>query len=213
MIEFKAKDSRLTILICIYAAALIGANILAVKLTSVAGLVFPTGTLAFLVAFLITDIVTEVWGPKPARELIIGGFISNIVVVGFIHLAIAMPPAGFWVYQYQFSNILAGSARIVAAGMATYLVSKHLNVWVFDKIRHRTKGKHLWFRNNVSSLIAQFVDTTMFITLAFVGTFEIGYVGEMIIATFIVKMVLDICKTPFVYLGVWWSRKPSFGFI
>ena len=207
MIEFKTRDSRLAVLTCIFAAALISANILAVKLTSVAGLVFPTGTLAFLVAFLVTDIVTEVWGPKSARELIIGGFVSNIIIVGMIHLAISMPPAGFWEYQDQFANILSGSSRIVIAGLVTYLVSKNLNVWVFDKIRHKTEGKHLWLRNNVSSLIAQLVDTAMFITLAFVGTFDIGYIGGMIFATFIVKIVLDICKTPLVYLGVWWSRK------
>ena len=82
-----------------------------------------------------------------------------------------------------------------------------VNVYIFDKIKAQTGDKWLWLRNNVSSIIAQFVDTAIFITAAFIGVFEIRYMLGLVVAQWLVKVGLDVIKTPVVYLGVWFCKR------
>ncbi|MCL2047301.1 MAG: queuosine precursor transporter [Defluviitaleaceae bacterium] len=199
-------DRKYTLMAMLFTTCFVVANILAFKLVAIFGFVFPVAVFAFLLAFCITDVVTEVWGPKAAQTLVFGGFAANVTAVLLIRFAIALPPADFWTHQEAFGLVIGSVPRIIVAGMVTSLVSKTLNIYVFEQIRKKTGEKHLWLRNNGSSFVAQLVDTAMFQLLAFFGVYEIGELATMILTTFCIKMLLDLLKTPLVYLGVWYCK-------
>ena len=203
----RPRDAKFGLLAMLFVTCFIVANITAFKRVEVLGLVFPSAVFAFLLAFVITDVTAEVYGGRTARELIVGGFIANMAAVILIQLAIALPAAGFWVHQDAFSLVLGYGLRITAAGMVTFVVSKNINIWIFEKIRAKTGKRHLWLRNNGSSFVAQLIDTAMFQLLAFAGDMPWGALWAMILTSFVVKMVLDLAKTPLVYLGVWYCDR------
>ena len=199
-------DKKFGLMAMLFATCFVVANILAFKLVSVFGFVFPSAVFAFLLAFSITDIVTEVWGGKAARSLIVGGFVANLLAIFLIQFAIVLPPGGGWGFQDEFGLVMGSVPRITFAGMVTFVVSKNLNIYVFEKIRKKTGVKHLWLRNNGSSFVAQFVDTAMFQALAFLGVIPVEILLPMMFTSFCVKMFLDLLKTPLVYLGVWYCK-------
>jgi uncharacterized integral membrane protein (TIGR00697 family) len=91
--------------------------------------------------------------------------------------------------------------------MVAYLVSQLHDVWAFLFWRRVTKGKHLWLRNNLSTMASQLLDSVIFITLAFAGTVELSVLGNMIAGQYLVKFILALADTPFCYLAVRWARK------
>jgi uncharacterized integral membrane protein (TIGR00697 family) len=171
--------------------------------------VFPSAVFAFLLSFSIIDIVTEVWGGKTARSLIYGGFVANLLAIILIQFAIIMPPGGGWGFQDEFGLVMGSVPRITIAGMVTFVISKNLNVYIFEKIRGKTGVKHLWLRNNASSFVSQFVDTALFQAFAFLGVIPLNILIIMMVTSFCVKMVLDVLKTPLVYFGVWYCKRGS----
>ncbi len=98
-------------------------------------------------------------------------------------------------------------SRIVAASMVAYLISQLHDVWAFLFWRRVTAGKHLWLRNNLSTIVSQFLDSIIFITLAFAGTVANAVLVNMIISQYLVKIILVLADTPFCYLAVRWARK------
>ena len=164
------RNSKFGLMAMLFVTCFVVANIIAFKRVEILGFIFPSAVFAFLLAFSITDIVTEIWGKKAARELIVGGFVANVLAMLLIQFAIALPPAGFWAFQSEFEIIMGSAARIAASGMIVFVISKNLNIFAFDKIRSRTGAKHLWLRNNGSSFVAQLVDTILFQLFAFAFT-------------------------------------------
>ena len=84
------------------------------------------------------------------------------------------------------------------------MVSQHLDVWIFHKLKQITNGKHLWLRNNLSTLTSQFIDTTIFITISFYGVFPIL---PAIFGQYLIKVIIALLDTPIVYLAVLTIRK------
>jgi uncharacterized integral membrane protein (TIGR00697 family) len=164
------------------------------------------GILSFPITFMITDVVGEVWGKKIAQQLVLVGFIANILMVGLYQLGILLTPAVFWGGQEAFKSILGSVPRIVGASLAAYAVSQTLDVWLFHKIKDSFKYG-LWLRNNVGTIVSQAIDSAIFLLLAFVGTMAFSELVSMYIAYIIVKWIIALIDTPFVYLGVWWARR------
>jgi uncharacterized integral membrane protein (TIGR00697 family) len=131
----------------------------------------------------------------------------NLVMTAYLYLGRVLPPASFWSHQAAYETILGTIPRIVAASMVAYLVSQLHDVWAFLFWRRVTKGKHLWLRNNLSTMASQLLDSVIFITLAFAGTVELSVLGNMIAGQYLVKFILALADTPFCYLAVRWARK------
>ena len=93
---------------------------------------------------------------------------------------------------------------MLIGGWTSYAVSQHLDVWIFHKIKEKTKGKHLWLRNNVSTLISQFIDTLIFITIVFYGVCPLW---NAIFGQYIIKVIIALLDTPIVYLAVKFLNK------
>jgi hypothetical protein len=186
----------------VFVTALIVSNITAVKIVSYGDLVFPAAVLAYAVTFLFTDLYSEVWGKEEATKLVRIGFLCNIVALLLIRFAIILQPASFY-DQSSFVTILGGSSRIIIASMIAYLVSQHHDIWAFHFWRRKTGGKYLWLRNNASTMLSQFLDTTIFIFLAFYST---GPILTMIGSQYLIKLFIAAVDTPFCYLLVKWCR-------
>lgn len=194
-----AKRYGLGIAMGTFSGMVVIANIIAIKPVMFGPFVVPAAVLIYAATFLMTDVITELWGKKKAQEAIIGGFIANVFLVMGIYLTIYWPGAAFWKNQQALVSILGLTPRIVFASMIAYLISQTHDVLIFHFWKTKTKGKHLWLRNNASTAVSQLIDTLIFITIAFYGLMPLV---PLIIGQYMVKLIIAACDTPFCYIGV-----------
>lgn len=191
--------------IALVAALVVMANIFANKMVSMGPFTLPGGVIIFSMIFLITDLISEHWGKAEARKAVWAGFLSGLVLIGSTYLVIYWPPAPYAVeFSEQFSEVLGLTPRITVAGFLAYLVSQHHDVWAFHFWKEKTQGRHLWLRNNASTIISQLLDTVVFTVIAFYGVVPIW---EIIWSTWVVKTLIAIVDTPFLYSSIWLMKK------
>ena len=201
------KDSKLMFLSTAFGVLFVLANILATKQIYLFGLAQDAGIFVFPITFLITDIVNEVYGSKVAQKLVNHGFILMVVVLGFIQFAIWYPGADFWHNQEAFATTFGSTFRITLGSLAAFFISQSWDVWMFDWIKRVTKGRHLWIRNNVSTITANMLDSVVFTFIAFWGVVPNSAVYAMIVGAWVLKFGFALLDTPFCYWGVKWVRK------
>lgn len=183
--------------IAIMASLIVVANILAVKLVTFGPFVVPAGVLVFSVTFLITDLLSEIWGKKYARIAIWSGMIASVFMMLSALIAINWSIAPFMAdFQGSYEAVLGFTPRLVIASIIAYLISQHHDVWSFHWWKKKTKGKHLWLRNNASTLVSQALDSSIFASIAFWG---ITPIWPIIIGNFVVKAIIALVDTPFMY--------------
>lgn len=160
----------------------------------------PIGTSLFAVTFVSTDVISEVWGPKVARKVVLLGLAVRIAMVAFLAYAVAVIGAPYWENQDAYESVLGSSSRILLAGILTYPVSQLADIWIFHKLKARQgNGNRLWVRNNISTFSSQVIDSALFVTIAFYGVFPAEVLLSMIAGQVFVKWVIALCDTPFVY--------------
>src|SRR5699024_1337833 len=175
-------------------------NILGVKLFAVGEFMLPAAVIVYMATFLITDVIGEVYGKKNARRTVQAGFFTQVVVLFFIYLAIELPPAPAFTMQAEYEMILGGSFRVIVASLVSYMVSQHLHVSIF----HRLKGRHgvrkLWLRNNVLAGVIQHVVSSKFFLISFFGSLLFEAMSCMFAVQYVDMMVIVLFDTPIVYL-------------
>lgn len=191
-------------LIALFAAAIVIANITAVKIVDIAGITVPASFIIYAATFLITDTINEVWGKDVAMKAVWAGFLALLMHVVVTQVAILLEPSALWAGQEAFTEVLKGSLRLSVASFLAFAVSQTLDVNLFAKIRSMTKGKYLWLRNNVSTQISQSIDAVIFITVAFWGVFP---VGALIVGTIVLKAIVTFLDTPFLYFIRWYYQR------
>jgi len=206
--EFGERDVLVLILLSgIFCASIVFANIAAgVKLELLFGLVIPAGTIAYCVTFPVTDIVDEIYGKRRAVYIVWAGLGAEIIMLILIGLDWIIPPLEPR-HQELYIQVFALQWRIVLASIVAYIISQHHDVWAFWKWREITHGKWLWIRNNASTIVSQFIDSTTFTTIAFYGVVPNNVLLEMILHMWLFKILIALLDTPFVYLGVWLIKR------
>lgn len=200
-----------TLLGVLFAVSIVVANITASKiaffaLPVVGSIVLPAGFLAIAVAFLASDLLSELHGREAAHEVVTATVIALGAAFVLIEVAISFTPAPFYKAQTAYSTVLGGSTTIVVAAIVTTLVSQHLDVSIFHVIRERVRFK--FARNLGSTAASQLVDTTLFITLAFVvlPMFMGGTVTPpsaavaLILGQYALKLIVAVLDTPLFYV-------------
>src|SRR5690625_1413193 len=202
------NPGKLVIISMIFVSGLLLSNIMGQKIISVFGLALTVGIFAYPITFLMTDTVTEVWGRKVAQQVVLGGFIANLIMVIGLYLS-TLPEAIADQYPLnaEYAMILAGVPRITLASLTSYLFSQYIDVNLFSYLKKETNGKQLWLRNNGSTMTSQLIDSILFITVAFVGVMPISSILTMILAQYVVKVIFALADTPFIYPLVRWARK------
>jgi len=184
---------------------LVVSNIIASKVIVIGGLIGPAAVLCYALTFAISDTIAEVWGKERTKYIVKLGFFAAVISALMIKLAIVMPSAPFWQGQKEYELILGSNIRMVIASMLAYLISQYHDVWAFHFWKSKTKGKHLWIRNNLSTATSQLIDTLIFIVIAFYGT---GVpLLPMILGQYAIKLIIAAFDTPIVYLLVNTVRK------
>ena len=191
----------------LFAICLLISNILATKIILIGSWAAPAGVLIFPIAYIINDVIVEVWGYKKARLIIWSGFAVNLLAALFFTLAIIVPAAPFWQNQVAFSTILGSTPRIIAASLLAYLVGSFLNAFVMSKVKVLMKGKDFSVRAILSTLIGEAADSFIFIIIAFAGNLPFSVLVGMIFTQACIKTVYEIVILPFTILVVNWVKK------
>ena len=209
--NYRRWHVALTVLAMSFVTLLVVANIVAVKPVALNGWVLPAGTIAYPFTFLVTDAISELYGRRIATRVVWYGFGLSATMVVLVYVAQVMPSADFWEGQGAYETILGSVPRVVLGSMTAYLVSQHIDVLVFHLIRRLTNGRHLWLRNNASTIVSQAIDTTLFISLAFAGAVPASVLWNMMATQYLVKVGVAVIDTPLVYALVGWIRAmPSY---
>jgi len=186
----------------VFITCLITANIMAVKLINLFGLVLPAAVIIFPVSYIAGDVLTEVYGYRQARRVIWLGFVMNALAVSALWLGGLLPPASFWDGQESYQRILGYTPRLLLASFIAYLAGEFANSFVLAKMKIATRGRWLWTRTIGSTLVGQGLDSAIFITLAFIGTMPISVLGAAVVTQWLVKSVYETAATPLTYGAV-----------
>ncbi len=198
---------RFIVLVALFITCLIAANITAVKLIAVFGLLLPAAIVIFPVSYILGDVLTEVYGFRQARRVIWLGFLCNLIVVAAIWVGLVLPAASFWDGQEAYERILGATPRILAASFLAYLVGEFANAFVLAKMKIATEGLFLWARTIGSTLVGQGLDSLVFITLAFTGVIPLGALVAAIVTQWLVKSAYEAAATPLTYVVVGYLKR------
>ena len=196
---------RLVIIIALFITCLITANVIAVKVISLGPLTLPAAIFVFPVSYIFGDVLTEVYGYRLARRVIWLGFICNLIFVFFAWIGQVLPSADFWKGQAAYESILGYTPRLLAASFCGYLVGEFANSFVLARMKILTQGRWLWSRTIGSTVVGQGLDTSIFITLAFIGTG--ATVPVMILHHWLAKIAIEAVCTPATYAIVNWLKR------
>jgi len=192
------KQVSLTFMLAgiLFTTCLLLANILAVKIISIGPWAAPAGVLVFPIAYILNDVIAEVWGYRKARLIIWSGFAMNFLAVILFGTAIALPAASFWSGQKAFATIIGTTPRILLASLTAYLAGSFLNAYVLSRMKVRAGGRHFPVRAIVSTLFGESADSLLFITIAFAGLFSVRNILLMVITQALLKTVYEIIVLP-----------------
>lgn len=209
---------RVDVIVALYIFFTITAELFGGKtfpLVNINGFVLNASVAIFAIplVYSLSDIMLEVFGKKRARGLVFTGIGTVALLTLYAGLATALPPSTrFAPTEAAYDQIFNFSIRISLASIAAFGIAQLLDVLIFAKLRDRMRGQGLWLRNNVSNFISFFVDSLVFLTLAFYA-FDKGlsdnavFIIGLLIPYWLLKCSLSIIETPLVYAGVKWLKK------
>lgn len=163
--------------------------------------------------FSINDIITEVYGKVRARSVVRSGLFVILLTILYSWLTTSLPPsARFAPNEAAYDTIFTFSIRMSIASLAAFAISQFFDVYVFARIRERMGNSGLWLRNNVSNILSQFVDTFIFMVLAFYSLetsfgANVAFLWSIILPYWMLKNCMSALITPLVYAGVTWLKK------
>jgi queuosine precursor transporter len=201
------KNQKTEILLGLFVGSMVLVNTIGTKITTIVGVRVSVGIFFMPLLFLVTDIVGEVHGRDRARSFV--RIASGILIFMFImvYISIKMPANETWGLQEQYALIFGSSLRMTFASIISFIISQSFDVSAFDFWKRLTKGRHLWLRNNMSTIFSQFIDTTIFMFLAFYRVspkFTAGFIFSLIFPYWFFKVAFALLDTPLCYIGVRW---------
>lgn len=189
--------------------AILLANLQGPKLTIIFGLQTSLGVIFYSSIFFATDLLSEKFGRAEADRAVMIGFSVSVIIVLMLSLALLFQPsprpesAAFSTNIHEaFGTILNFTPRFVFGSLLAYLISQRFDVWFFHVIRERTRGRHLWLRNNLSTMASQTIDTLLYSFVVWWGVVDLSTAIQLGIVKFGFKIFIAAFDTPFIY----WAR-------
>lgn len=177
-------------------------NVMAVKVISLFGLFyFDAGTIVFPFAYMLGDVLTEIWGYRTARKVIWMTFICNVIMVLCTQLGVWLPSPDYLdATAESYNTIFTYVPRIVVASLAGFLLGELSNAWLMERIKHMTRGRYLWVRTIGSSMVGYLFDTLPFVLIAFLGVISTRDLLLMIALQYFMKLAIEVLfGTPMAY--------------
>lgn len=185
-------------------------NIMAVKVISFFDIIyFDAGTITFPFAYMLGDILTEIWGYHKAKKVIWMTFLCNIIMMIFTQVAVWLPSPDYLEgTAIAYDNVFTYVPRIVIASLTGFLLGELSNSWLMDKIKKKTEGRFLWIRTIGSSIAAHLLDTVPFVLIAFIGTMTTRDIIMMIATQYFMKLGIEVVfGTPLAHAGVGYIKR------
>lgn len=185
-----------TILIGLYIACELIANVTASKPVQLGGIVVPAAIFIYSLTFTLIDLINESLGKPEARKVILAAFIANLLLAAYAQMAVLLPPAPFYSGQEAFAGVLGSTPRIVFASLTAYLISSFIDAEIFALWKAHVQGPK-WVRVLMSNAISTWIDSVVFITFAFYGIMPLWV---LIKGQYVIKMAITIVSIPLIYL-------------
>jgi queuosine precursor transporter len=194
-----------------FSVIVILSNLITAKLFQspfIQGFALPSGLITYPLTFLISDLVTEIYGAAKARFMVYLGFAMGLFTHLIILMTLWLPPYD-GILQQAFELVFGLNGIIFFSSIVAYAASQIIDVQLYSLLKRMTVGKHLWLRNNGSTLISQLVDTT----IVCIGQLYFGFhmdlfnVLAIIMISYLYKACVSICNTPLFYLAVAMTKK------
>lgn len=180
----------------LFVTTLLVSNIVSVKIVSAGPMKFDAGTILFPLAYIVGDIITEVYGYRKMRQLIYGG-VSMLALMTITFFVVQVLPAdASWTGQSAFDATLGVVWRLAIGSVVALFIGEIMNAYVMGSMKMSTKGRGLWNRMIGSSAVGSALDTIIFSTIAFLGTMPLLSLLQLIATVFAIKMAVEICVSP-----------------
>lgn len=181
-------------------------------------LIFDGGAILFPLTYILGDVLSEVYGFKSARRVIVLGFGVQLIASFAFWLAVAAPPASDYADQDAFAAVLGVVPRFVAASMLGYLVGQLLNAYVLVRIKKLWGENRLWVRLIGSTLVGEAADTVVFCAVAWgglvlAGDMPLGTIVNLGVVGFIYKVAVEVLFLPVTYGVVGWVKRREPGYV
>ena len=187
----------------VFVTCLLLSNLIAGKMWAVTeNITLPAAVILFPVTYILGDVFTEVYGFEKARRIIWLGFGCSFFAVVIYLITIALPHPGFWEGQEAYKTVLGTTPRVAAASFVGYLFGEFSNSVVLSKLKVATKGKKLWIRTILSTLVGEGLDSVIFVMISFWGTMDNSTVLHMILYQYLFKVCYEALFTPLTYAAV-----------
>jgi uncharacterized integral membrane protein (TIGR00697 family) len=188
--------------------SIIAANIQVTKTIELFGITATLGNIVYASSFLITDIFSENYGIKAARRLVVIGFVAIVGFTILMNVSLFFAPAPSDFADESLQTVFSILPRIAGASLLAYIASQLHDVWAYAMWKRLVPGERkIWIRNNASTLVSQLIDSVIFVAVAFIGVFPIGVLLEILLTTYVLKLIVAAADTPLVYLATHWLRR------
>ena len=189
-------------------------NVMAVKVISIFGLFcFDAGTITFPFAYMLGDVLTEIWGYRTARKVIWMTFICNVIMVVCTQLGVWMSSPDYLAdIEDAYNTVFDYVPRIVLGSLVGFLLGELSNAWLMERIKRRTKGRFLWVRTIGSSVVGYLFDTLPFVLIAFAGVLSTRDILLMILLQYVMKLSIEVLfGTPMAYAVIVFLKRKVLG--
>ena len=203
-------DMPLMLVTGIFVTLYLVSNVMAVKIISIFGLIyFDAGTITFPFAYMLGDVLTEIWGYRVSKRVIYLSLLCNIILVVCTNIGIILPSPDYLDETARaYNHIFAYVPRIVVGSLVGFLLGELSNAYLMERIKSWTHGKYMWLRTIGSSMVGYFFDSVPFVVIAFYGTVPIEDLLKMIVLQYVLKLIIEaFAGTPLAYMVVAWLKK------
>ena len=203
-------DTPLMVVVALFVTLYLVSNVMAVKVIGLFDLFyFDAGTITFPFAYMLGDVLTEIWGYRTARKVIWLTFLCNLLMVVCTQLGVWLPsPAYLDATAESYNTIFTYVPRIVIASLIGFLMGELSNAWLMERIKMATNGRRLWVRTIGSSVVGYLMDTLPFVLIAFLGVLSMRDLVLMIALQYFMKLSIEVLfGTPMAYAVILLLKK------
>ena len=207
------NDMPLMVITALFVTLYLVSNVMAVKVISIFSVFcFDAGTITFPFAYMLGDVLTEIWGYRTARKVIWMTFLCNIIMVLCTQVGVWMPSPGYLDdTACAYNTVFMYVPRVVLGSLVGFLLGELSNAWLMERIKEKTKGRFLWVRTIGSSVIGYMLDTLPFVLIAFAGVLAAYDLILMTILQYVMKLSIEVLfGTPLAYAVIVFLKRKVF---
>ena len=192
--------------------SLLLANLQGPKLTEIFGMQTSMGVILYSSIYFSTDLLSERYGRREANRAVMVGFVVSIIIIVMISMSLMYLPSSnpntavFAASIHEATQTLFNfTPRFILGSLLAYFISQRFDVWIFHYIKEKTQGRHLWLRNNLSTMVSQAIDTVIYGVVVWWGVVDFTTAIQLALAKYVFKLLIALTDTPFLYWARTWN--------